>query len=482
MNSALQIALAAVLVAAVAAPAQMPTAPMPQGPTTAPASTAAPEPTQQPAGAAAGAGSASQQQTPAPNAPHPTAGSGAVRLTVADAEKLALKNNPRIAVGRLLALAQNQVTREARSNELPALTANLTAVDSHAGSRITAGSLNNPIVYQRAAGGVTLSQLITDFGRTRNLVSSADYRAKAQAAAADATAADITLAVDVAFYRALGAQSVLNVAHATVQARQTTVDQITALANAKLRSTLDLSFANVALAQAKLLLLNAQNQTEDAMATLNALLGQQAEPNFTLVEDTTTAPQPPPEDPEALVPVALSHRPDLLALNDQAQAAQRFSAAEHDLNRPTISALGTSGGTPIRADQITSSWYGAVGVNLSIPVFNGFLFSARAKEADLRSQAAQQQVRDLRDAIARDVRTTVLQAQSNFQRIAVAQQLLDQANSALDLAQTRYNLGLSSIVELSQAQLQQTQAQIDLADARYSYAGSLSNIRFQTGQ
>jgi outer membrane protein len=72
--------------------------------------------------------------------------------------------------------------------------------------------------------------------------------------------------------------------------------------------------------------------------------------------------------------------------------------------------------------------------------------------------------------------------QSNFQRIAVAQQLLDQANSALDLAQTRYNLGLSSIVELSQAQLQQTQAQIDLADARYTYAGSLANLRFQTGQ
>jgi len=91
-------------------------------------------------------------------------------------------------------------------------------------------------------------------------------------------------------------------------------------------------------------------------------------------------------------------------------------------------------------------------------------------------------VKDLRDTIARDVRTTALQANSNFERITVAQQLLNQANSALDLAQVRYNLGLSSIVELSQAQLQQTQARIDLADARYSYAGSLADIRFQTGQ
>lgn len=424
---------------------------------------------------------ASQAQTPPPNAPAPIAGTGSVRLTLADAEKLALKNNPRVATGRLLALAQNQITREARSVELPTATGNLTAVDAHPGGRITAGSLNNPVLYQRAAGGITLSQLITDFGRTRNLVGSAEFRARAEASAADATAADITVAVDLAFYRALGAQSVLNVANQTVKARQSTADQISALTNAKLRSTLDLSFANVALAQAKLLLLNAQNQSQDAMATLNALLGEQAAPNFVLIEDTAAAP-PPPQDAEALVGVALMHRPDLLALNDQAQAAAKFSSAEHDLNRPTLSALGTTGGAPIRADQITSSWYGAVGINLSIPIFNGFLYSSRAKEADLRSQAAQQQVRELRDAIARDVRTTVLQAQSNFERIAVAQQLLDEANSALDLAQTRYNLGLSSIVELSQAELQQTQAQIDLADARYTYAGSLANIRFQTGQ
>ena len=145
-----------------------------------------------------------------------------------------------------------------------------------------------------------------------------------------------------------------------------------------------------------------------------------------------------------------------LSLDQQFAAAKKFSAAEHDLWRPTISALGTVGGTPVRADQITSSWFGAVGVNMSVPLFNGFLYSARAKEADLRASAADQQVRELRLIIARDVRTTILQAQSNFLRITVTQQLVEQANSAFDLAQTRYKIGLSSIVELSQAQLAQT--------------------------
>jgi len=70
--------------------------------------------------------------------------------------------------------------------------------------------------------------------------------------------------------------------------------------------------------------------------------------------------------------------------------------------------------------------------------------------------------------------------QSAYNRLAVSQQLLDQSNLALDLAQTRYKLGLGSIVELSQAQLQQTQADIGNAQAGYEYRLALSVLRYQT--
>jgi outer membrane protein len=404
-------------------------------------------------------------------------------LTLQQAEQTAIRNNPRIAVARLIALAEGQVTRETRAAELPTVTASLTAVDSHTGSRITAGALNNSVVYARAAGGATVSQLITDFGRTHNLVSSASLRAQSQNSTALATTADIVIAVDEAFYRALGSQAVLKVASDTVANRQTVSDQVSALTGAKLRSTLDLSFANVNLAQAKLMLLDAQNQSQEALAALSALLGNEQPMAYTLVDETPTAPAAAPLDAEPLVVQAFQSRPDLAALNQQFAAQKKFAAAEHDLTRPTITALAAAGGTPVRdSTQITSSWYGAAGVNLSVPVFNGFLFSARAKEADLRSDAAKKQVDDLRQSIARDVRTTVLQAQSNFERIAVTQQLLDEANTAFDLSQTRYKIGLSSIVELSQAQLAQTEAQIAYATARYSYQGSLAALRYQTGQ
>lgn len=419
---------------------------------------------------------------PLPNVTQPPAlPANAVPLTITQAEQMALAHNPRVSIANLLALAQGQAAREQRASELPTVSANLTAVGADNGTRITAGALNNPVLYQRAAAGVTLNQLITDFGRTRNLVASANLRAQAAQSTLAATRDDIVFAVDEAFYRALGAQALIQVATGTVNARQATANQVQALANARLRSTLDLSFANAQLAQAQLLLLDAKNQSASAQADLAALLGTTGTV-YRLVDQTPAMPAPVPSDPEPLVKQAFAQRPDLASLQQQAEAAHRFANAERDLSLPSITALGATGDAPAHAGQITSDFYGAAGVNVNIPIFNGFLYSARAKEAQLRAGAADAQVQDLRNNIARDVTTTVLQAQDNYNRIAVAEQLLAQANSALSLAQTRYRLGLSSIVELSQAQLLQMQAEIELTNARYAYQGSLSAIRFQTGQ
>jgi outer membrane protein len=264
--------------------------------------------------------------------------------------------------------------------------------------------------------------------------------------------------------------------------RQATGEQIGALTQQKLRSTLDLSLAAVQVSQAQLLVLDAQNSAQDAMASLNAILGSEANQDYDLVDETPDNPQTAPANAEDLVQLALRQRPDLAALNDRSLAAKQFASAEHDLVRPTVSALATAGATPVRADQIQSSWYGAAGANISFPVFNGLEYAARAKEADFRAQAASEQVRDLRDTIARDVRSAVLKAQIAFQRIGVSRQLVDQANTALELAQARYKVGLSGIVDLTQAQLAQTEAQIGYTNARFVYQTALGEIRYQTGQ
>jgi outer membrane protein len=402
-------------------------------------------------------------------------------LTRQQAEQLALKNNPSVSVAALIALAQRQVVRETRSGELPSLFGNATGVAAEQATRIGSGELSASQLLNHVGAGAQLSQLITDFGRTPNLVASSSLQAKAAEQDALATRNDIVLATDLAFYRALEAQATLQVANSTVDARKSVNDQVSALTASKLKSTLDQSFAEVNLSQARLLVLDSQNQADAAMAQLNDLLGSSTEHHYRLMDDLNPPPTFAPS-PEEIIALAIQQRPDLKSLQLMHDADLRFSSAQHRQFLPTISARGIVGITPVGSSTyFTPDWYGAAGVNISIPIFNGFKFSAEAAEADLRAKASDQLSRQLLDRIVRDVKTAWLAANTAQQRMSVTAELLKEANTALDLAQTRYQLGLSSIVELSQAQLQQTQAQIDEADARFEFEADLAALQFQSG-
>ena len=354
-------------------------------------------------------------------------------------------------------------------------------MDGEEASRISAGSLTSSRVLPHAGAGADLTQLIYDFGHTHNLVLSRKFAEQASNANAMATTEEIILATDQAFYNALTAQAELNVAKQTVSTRQTTETQVGQMTKNKLKSTLDLSFADVDLSQAQLLQLDAQNNTDSAMAVLDAVLGLDHDVQYALVEETA-APPPPPPVVDPLIHEALAQRPDLQALNLNTQSAQKFERSQWDQLLPSISAAGTVGTVPVRTDSYyTGNWWGAIGGNVNIPIFNGFLYTSEAKEARYRAQAASENSRDLRDRIVRDVRTAWLQANMSWQRMAVTAQLVQQADLAMNLAQTRYKLGLSSIVELSQAQLQQTSAQIQDTSARYQYRVALATLSYETG-
>ena len=420
-----------------------------------------------------------QSPLPAPQSSQPT--DLPATLTRQQAEKIALANNPHIHISQLIAKVQHQAVRERRADELPNLNGSASAVEANDGSRLSSGSLTASRLLNHSGAGVSFSQLITDFGHTSNLVASAKLFEKARLADAEASREDIVLATDQVFFQVVEAQESLKVASETVTARESVTDQVGALTASKLRSDLDLSFAQVNLSQSKLLQLDAQNNLDSSKAALSAVLGYDKEMNFTLVNDPDRLPPLPP-DVDSLIAQAIQNRPDLQSLRYSEQAAQKFSKAQHEQLLPTISALGLVGATPTGSPQyFISNWYGAVGANVSIPIFNGFRLTAQASEASLQAQAASEQTRALRDQVVQDVRTAWLTANTALQRVTVAGELLKEADTALDLAKTRYDLGLSSIVELSQAELQQTQAAIGNANARSQYNFAIAAIKFQIG-
>jgi outer membrane protein len=400
------------------------------------------------------------------------------KLSLQDAEKIAVANHPQIQAAIDLASAAGSQVTQARSAYFPTAYGSITAVDAENNSRIAAGAMNNPIIYERYANGITINQLITDFGRTHELVKSSNLHAQAQKEQVVTTREDVLLGVDRAFFVALRAQAVLTVAEETVKERQLVADQVSELEKNKIKSGLDLSFANVDLAQAQLLLLQAQNDLDTSYADLSAALGYGDEKTFQLADQAT--PTAPPSDFSGLLQQALKDRPDLISLRLDAASSHSYATAERDLRLPTISASGAAGLTPTGADQLAPR-YAAAGVNVNIPIFNGHLFGALRSEANSRAQAQDQYLRDLQNRVVRDVRTAWLNANAAFQRLSLTDQLLKHATDALDLAQARYKLGLSSIIELSQAQLNMTQSQLESATAKYDYETQLSILNYQIG-
>jgi outer membrane protein len=162
-------------------------------------------------------------------------------------------------------------------------------------------------------------------------------------------------------------------------------------------------------------------------------------------------------------------------------SAQSYATAQRDLWLPTISAAGAAGLVPYRVAQLPPR-YAAAGFDVNIPIFNGHLFGALRAEANAEARAQEQFLRAEQNSVVRDVQKAWLNAVSGYQRVSLTDQLFAQAKQAFDLAQARYQLGLSSIIELSQAQLNLTQAQIAQVSAKYDYQAERSALNYQVGQ
>ena len=401
-------------------------------------------------------------------------------LTLTDAQNLALRNHPQIAAANYRALAAQEVVKETRAGYFP--TANLFADAVGAeneDARILAGGLNNPSVYDRAAGGLSVSQLITDFGRTANLTASSKFQAQAESQNSNATREQVLLQVNVGYFSALEAQAVLHVAQQTVDTRQLLVDQVSLLASNKLKSELDVSFARVALEEGRLLQERAKNDAENALTSLSTALGFRDPQLFQLIESSQTNITG-TNDVSELVETALAERPELLSLRDERDAAQRFAKSQRDSRLPTVEAVGLVGAAPTHDSHLPDN-YAVGGIQLSLPLFAGGLYAARQHEAELKAQSDNQLLRAAEDNIVRDVHLAWLNVNNALERLHTTEQLVRHAVEAYDLANARYKIGSSSIVELSQAQLSLTSAQIANTNARYNVLIRQASLNYEIG-
>jgi outer membrane protein len=214
------------------------------------------------------------------------------------------------------------------------------------------------------------------------------------------------------------------------------------------------------------------------MASLGAALGRKDTEPFILVDNHR--PSEPPPGLSDLVASALSQRPDLLNLRYQRDAAVSVAAAAKDANYPTLAAVGVIGNS-FAEDTHLPDKYAAAGVQLSVPLFEGGAFTARQHEDEIRAKVAAETLREAETNVVRDVRLALVAVQTAYKRLSTTRQLLKNSTQAFELAQARYRVGSSSIVELSDAQLNQTYAAIASANAEYDTQVQSAVLDFQTG-
>jgi outer membrane protein TolC len=156
------------------------------------------------------------------------------------------------------------------------------------------------------------------------------------------------------------------------------------------------------------------------------------------------------------------------------------AAAAMDARFPRIEALGSIGRTTV-GDSSVYGDYGAAGIDVEVPLFTGGLLSARQREATLRASAQQKSLEQEEIQVVEEVNTSWFDAFTALKNIGVAEQLAGSAQQALELAGAEYRAGQTSIIELSQAQLNALQAEIAAASAKFDYQIDRVQLDYQGG-
>jgi len=403
-----------------------------------------------------------------------------ITVTLATAHDLALKNAPRISLARIEALEAQEQVAQARAAWLPQinLAANAVRADSLV-TRIGAGGLNNPSVYDRDAVGLAGTQMITDFGRTSDLIAAAHLHARAAERDAQATIDQVLLEVDLMYYRTLQGQARLVVAEQTVKDRQLIVDRMTGMVAHQLKSDLDLGFARVNLDQGAMLLEDVRNQLDTDRLALASLLGYDTPQPFTVVDEAVPA-LPAADAVETLVVTGLRDNPRITRLRLEIGAARRTRDADSELDYPTLSAMGVAGRI-VDHDPRLPDAYAAWGLSLTVPLYSGGMIASREHQAELRAEEAELALKAAEEDLAKDIRVAAADVRYAGTRLDLAGRLLTEVAQTMDLAQARFDLGLISGVDLSQAELNRTDAAMTASTAKQDLLMKLAVLNHDLG-
>lgn len=382
-------------------------------------------------------------------------------LTLDEALATALKNHPQVVEARENVNSAEARTGQASASYYPQISI---AADWNKGrSFLTA--LEQVRSTEVTTGALYLKQTIYDFGRTAGAVEAARHNREAAEKNLVVTRHDLVLRVKSAFYLLLAAQKQAKATAETVKAREEVYRQAQEFFREGIRPKVDAARAEANLFAARTAMIRAVNNEALARIELASAMGRAEVETRPLAEppaDGTGL----PERQQAQLD-AISNRPELQQLAALGSAARSALKSANSTYLPVLSGTASIGYADRDFPPGGNVW--GAGLNLTVPLFSGFSSVEQVREATANMRAVEARNSNLRLQVAKEVESAWLGCQEASARVASTAKEVEAAEENRRLAEGRYQEGVGSIIEVTDAQSQALDAQTAQIQARYDY-------------
>ncbi len=432
-------------------------------------------------------GASPTQGAPAGQGAAPASPPASRTLTLREALDTASQHQPQIRQARASTNVSKARVEQARSGYLPQVTGTATYQRRTGNFAPSPGGASAPPQdtdlspkYNSYNFQVNATQLIYDFGQTDGRWRAADATVDASVENERTVLITSLLNVKKAYFAARANKALIKVQEENLANQGRHVAQIEAFVKVGTRPEIDLVQAKTDYANARVQLINAQNNYEVSKASVNQSMGVVANTDYDVVDEDTGPLQDEDSALEPLVRKALVQRPELTNLSKQRRAQELTVSSAKGAYGPSLSATGGGSYAGTDLGSLVPNWY--VGATLSWPILSGWQTHGVVHEAEANLENIDAEVEAEQLQIGFDVQQAWLAVRANKATMAAAQEALVNAKEQLRLAEGRYRAGTGSVIELGDAQVAATQAAAQVVQADYNLATARAQLLAAMGR
>ena len=398
----------------------------------------------------------------------------AAELTLDEALGTALKNHPQVIEARENLNGAEAKTGQALANYYPQI--NLTA-DWIRGQTYFPAQETIKISETNTAS-LYLKQTIYDFGRTAGVVEAARGNREAADNTLAVTRQDLTLRVRVAFYLVLALEKQVQAVRENVKAREEVFRQAQEFFTQGIRARVDVARSEANFFAAKTNLIRAESNREIARVELANAMGIASLGEHTPVATSSVLLSLPERNSSQQD--ALRNRAELQQFAAMKSAANGNLKSAKSSYLPILSGVANIGYADRDFPPTGNVW--GVGLNLTVPLFSGFSSVEQVREAAAAMNSIEARQNNLKLQIIKEVESAWFGGNDAAARMISTQKEVDAANESKSLAEGRYQEGVGSIIEVTDAQSQTLDAQTANIQAKFDYYTALARLDRAVGK